>query len=94
VSFLISAVSWLFQLYTLLILARVVLTWVNPDPYRRPMDHPLVRLLNQVTDPVLVPLQKLIPPIGGTLDISPVAALIILEVVRRIVVMFLTSVLL
>lgn len=93
-SILISAISWLFQLYTLLILARVFLSWVKPDPYGRPIDHPLVRLLNRVTDPVLVPLQKLIPPIGGTLDISPIAALIILEVVRRIVVMLLTSLLL
>jgi len=91
VSILISAVSWLFQLYTLLILVRVVLTWVNSDPYQRPMDHPLVRLLNRVTDPILVPLQKLIPPIGGTLDVSPIAALFVLEIARRIVVMLLTS---
>ena len=90
-SIVISIVSWAFQLYTLLILARVVLTWVNPDPYGRPMDHPLVQLLNKVTDPVLVPLQKIIPPIGGSLDISPIAALIILEVARRILIMILSS---
>jgi len=34
----------------------------------------------------LAPLRRLIPPIGGTVDISPVVALIILEVVRRILV--------
>ena len=90
-SFLISAVSWLFQFYTLLILARVVLSWLNTDPYRRPMDHPLVRLLNKVTDPVLLPLQKLIPPIGGTLDISPIVALVLIEIFRRIIVGFLSG---
>ncbi|NIV33047.1 MAG: YggT family protein, partial [Anaerolineae bacterium] len=35
---------------------------------------------------VLAPLRRLIPPVGGTVDISPVVALIILEVVRRILV--------
>ena len=93
-STLISIVSWAFQLYTLLILARVILSWVNTDPYRRPMDHPAVHLLNRVTDPVLLPLRKLIPPIGGTLDVSPIAALFMLEIVRRILVMLLTRLLL
>jgi YggT family protein len=94
VSILISIVSWAFQLYTLLILARVILSWVNTDPYRRPMDHPVVRLLNRATDPILLPLQRLIPPIGGTLDLSPIAALFMLEIVRRILVTLLTRLLL
>jgi YggT family protein len=44
----------------------------------------LIRLLQRVTDPVLAPLRRIIPPIGGTVDISPIVALVILEILRRI----------
>jgi YggT family protein len=71
-------------LYQFLIFIRVMLTWVNTDPYRSTIDHPLIRLLQRVTDPVLVPLRRLIPPIGGTIDITPVVVLILLEIVRRV----------
>jgi YggT family protein len=63
---------------------------VNPRPYQSRIDHPAVRILYRVTDPVLKPLQRLIPPVGGAVDISPIVALVILEVARRIVVGFLS----
>ena len=81
-----TIVSLLFQVYEFLLLIRVLLSWINTDPHRPVIDHPAVRLLERITDPVLAPLRRLIPPIGGTVDISPVVALIILEVVRRILV--------
>ena len=81
-----TIISWLFQIYEFLLLIRVLLTWINTDPYRPVIDHPAVRFLERITDPVLAPLRRLIPPIGGAIDISPVVALIILEVVRRILV--------
>jgi YggT family protein len=79
-------VSFLFQVYTFLIFIRVLLSWINVDPYRPTIDHPLIRILNQITDPVLQPLRRIIPPIGGTLDISPVVALFLLEILRRVIV--------
>ena len=81
-----SVVSFLFQIYSFLILIRVLLSWVNTNPYQSRMEHPAIRILYQLTDPVLKPLQRLIPPVGGTVDISPIVALIVLEIVRRIVV--------
>jgi YggT family protein len=81
-----TIVSVLFQVYELLLLIRVLLSWINIDPRRPAIDHPLVQILVRITDPVLAPLRRLIPPLGGTVDISPVVALIILEVVRRILV--------
>ncbi len=87
---LARVVSWVFSAYELLILIRVLLSWINTDPYRPVVSHPVVRLLQQVTDPLLIPLRRLIPPIGGTVDISPVIALFGLEILRRII----TSVLL
>ncbi len=83
---LASIVSFIFQLYVFLILIRVLLSWVNTNPYQPRIAHPVIQLLYRVTDPVLKPLQRLIPPVGGTVDISPIVALIILEIVRRILV--------
>jgi YggT family protein len=78
-------VNLLFQLLTVLILVRAVLSWVQLDPY-----HPLVRTLRQITDPLLVPIQRIVPPISG-IDISPIVALILIEVLRRLVLLLLSG---
>ncbi len=54
-----------------LILIRALISWVNPDPY-----NPIVQFLTRVTDPVLAPIRRIIPPMG--IDFSPlIAALLI-----------------
>jgi YggT family protein len=83
---LADIISWAIFVYQFLILVRVLLSWFSTDPRRAPINHPLVQLLNRVTDPVLKPLRRYIPPVGGTIDISPVVALLILEIVRQILV--------
>jgi uncharacterized protein YggT (Ycf19 family) len=89
---LVTVVSALFSIYELLIFVRILLSWINVDPYRPTIDHPLVHLLEQITDPILKPLRRTIPPIGGTLDISPIIALFGLEILRRIIVGFLAGI--
>jgi YggT family protein len=84
-------ISFLFQAYEFLILIRVLLSWVNINPYRPAIDHPLVDLLHRITDPVLQPLRRIIPPLGGALDLSPVVALILLEILRQVVLRVLLS---
>ena len=79
-------ISFLIQAYEFLIFIRVLLSWVNVNPYRPAIDHPLVDLLYRITDPVLRPLQRIIPPIGGAIDISPIIALLLLEVLRQVLV--------
>lgn len=88
---LIRVVSLAFQVYEFLILIRVLLSWLPITPYSRFAGHPAVRLLYQMTDPVLEPLRRIIPPIGGVVDISPVVALIILEITQRILVSILAG---
>jgi YggT family protein len=87
----VRIVSLVFQAYQFLILIRVLLSWVNVNPYGRAINHPLIDLLYRLTDPVLEPLRRLIPPIGGMLDISPIVAMILLEVVRQVIVRLLLS---
>jgi YggT family protein len=52
-----------------LIIIRALISWVSPDPY-----NPIVVFLIRTTDPILRPIQRLIPPISG-LDLSPLAAI-------------------
>ncbi len=50
-----------------LILIRALISWVNPDPF-----NPVVQFLNRVTEPILQPIRRLLPPMG--IDISPIIA--------------------
>ena len=56
---------------------RAIMSWVNPDPY-----NPLVRALDQITEPILGPLRRVIPRIG-MIDITPLAAIILIQVIGR-----------
>lgn len=64
----------LLQIYGFVILARLLLSWVPDllDPY-----HPAVQFLHQITDPVLEPARRLIPPIG-MIDISATIVLLVI----------------
>jgi YggT family protein len=69
----------LFTLLELAILARVLLSWFRVDPY-----HPAVAFLYQITEPILRPLRNAIPPLG-MMDISPIVAMLLIGIIRRIV---------
>jgi YggT family protein len=60
------------------ILARVVLSWVAPTS-----NGPMVAFLYQVTEPILQPIRRLLPPQGG-LDLSPMIALLVIGLVSRL----------
>jgi YggT family protein len=88
---LADIVSVLIRVYEFLIFVRVLLSWINSDPYRPVVTHPVVQILYRITDPVLAPLRRVIPPVGGALDISPIVALFALEILRLILVSLLRS---
>ncbi len=73
----------LTQLYAIVILARVLMSWVQIDPY-----SPLARTLYNLTEPVLAPLRNLMPPAGG-FDFSPIIALIGIQFLGAILAEFL-----
>ena len=75
---LIQFINLLFQVLIFAIVARALLSWFNLRP-----DHPLVRILFDLTEPILNPLRRVIPTIG-MLDITPIAAIILLEFTRGI----------
>ena len=63
----------LVDLYSLVVLVAVILSWVPLD--RR---NPLVTITRSLTEPVLAPIRKVLPPMGG-LDLSPMILLIALQ---------------
>jgi len=78
--FLIYLIDIFFTLLSLAILARVLLSWVRVSPY-----HPAVELLYRITEPILAPLRRVIPSIG-MMDISPIIALLLLQIIQEILV--------
>jgi len=83
---LASVVSWAFRAYEFLIFVQVLLSWFSATPGYSLGSHPLIQLLQRLTEPVLAPLRRVIPPVGGVLDISPVIALILLDIIRQVLV--------
>jgi YggT family protein len=81
-------VSALFLVYLVLILIRVLLSWVPRMPYN-PYLRAVVGFIEEATDPYLNLFRRVIPPIGGrglALDLSPILAIIVLVVVQAVVV--------
>ena len=77
-TFFLNLIDILFLAFQLLILARVIMSWVAPHP-----TNPLGRFLMEVTEPILAPFQKLIPNLGG-FDFSPIAALVALQLLQNL----------
>lgn len=71
--------STLLLTYLILIIAMVVLSWVGGS-----MRHPVIPLVYQLTEPVLRPIRRVIPPIGG-IDLSPLFALIAINFLLRLI---------
>ncbi|MDX8406006.1 MAG: YggT family protein [Mariprofundus sp.] len=56
----------------IVVIARAVLSWVSPDPY-----NPVVRIINQMSEPLLFPVRRRVPYFSG-IDFSPMVVLLVL----------------
>jgi YggT family protein len=65
------------SLYIWIIIARAILSWVNPNPY-----HPLVRLIISLTEPVLAPIRRRLPLMGG-IDFTPMLLIVVILFLKR-----------
>ena len=73
--------SYLLRLLEWLIIIRALLSWFV-SPHSR---HPLVVLIQRITDPILRPISQIVPVAAG-FDISPLIAILLLELLQRVVV--------
>ena len=79
------------QAYIVVLLVRIVLTWFPINPWSRAAK--LVRILAAVTDPVLVPVRRVLPPLrlgsgGAAIDLSPIVVFFGLEILLSLLRVF------
>ena len=72
-----NAITIVTSVLSILIIADVILSYIL-DPF-----HPLRRFLDGIVQPLLAPIQRILPPVGG-LDFSPLVLLILLDIVSRL----------
>ena len=69
-----------FNIFMFAIIIQVVISWVNPGQY-----NPVTAVLANLTEPLLRPARRLLPPISG-IDLSPLLVLLALQVLKMLVV--------
>jgi YggT family protein len=79
-----NAVAYVIEIvlniYMWIIIARALISWVNPDPY-----NPIVNFLYRATEPVLYRVRRIIPDLGG-IDLSPLIVLLVIYFLKEFVV--------
>jgi YggT family protein len=79
-SVLATFIYYLGIVLVVAIIIRAIMSWVMP------MDNSgLSRVLNDITEPVLAPIRRILPPLGG-LDLSPLVAIILIQVISSVLV--------
>ncbi len=74
---LINILNVLLNLYFVILVLRVLISWINVDPY-----NPVARFLYGVTEPLLQPIRSLLPQ-TGMIDFSPMVAMLFLFALQR-----------
>ena len=78
----------LFLIYTILIFIRVLMSWFTRIPYNTVLNA-VLEFVRETTDPYLLLFRRFVPMVRigpGALDLSPIVAIIVLQIVSRIVV--------
>ncbi len=85
IGYLLLAIAKILDIVLLLfmwiVIARAVLSWVNPDPF-----NPIVRFIHNVTEPALYRIRALIPVSFGGMDFAPIIVLLGVMFLRTFVV--------
>ncbi len=77
---LIDIINIAFELFSLLLLARILISWFNLDPY-----NPIVQFLHNATEPILAPVRRRLPAMG-MFDLSPMVVLIGAFVLQQVLI--------
>lgn len=76
-----TIISALFQAIYWLIFARIILSFLVSF-VRIDQHNPIFRFINEITEPIMAPFRKLIPPIGG-MDFSPIVVFLVLNLLEK-----------
>ncbi len=69
----------IFQLLYIALIVRVIISWIQVNP-----NNEIVRLIVQITDPLIIPIRRVLPPMNIGLDISPIIAFFALGFIRKL----------
>ena len=75
-----TILDYVLELYMYVIIARALISWVNPDPW-----NPIVQFLSRATEPVLAPIRRMIGMRIG-MDVSPIVVILIIIFLQKAVV--------
>jgi YggT family protein len=78
---LAQVIGLALTLYMWLIIARALISWVNPDPY-----NPVVQFLHKVTEPVLYPVRRMMGTYSIGIDLSPLIVIFIIVFLQNFLV--------
>jgi YggT family protein len=81
VSDVAGILNLLFTVLTIAVIARALLSWFDPM-----MRYQVSRYLVDLTEPIIAPIRRVVPPVGGMIDLSPMVAVILLQVIQRVIV--------
>ncbi|MDO4503189.1 MAG: YggT family protein [Coriobacteriia bacterium] len=81
--FLLSLIVRLVDLYSMVICVYVIMSWL---PTNTGILADIYNVLGRICDPYLDLFKKLIPPIGGMIDITPIIALLVLQLAVRVLI--------
>jgi YggT family protein len=76
---LYNFILWLSYVLYIALIGRFIMSWI--DQQQRMF---LTRLFHELTEPVLGPIRRIVPPMG-MFDLSPIIALLLLQVLQRVV---------
>lgn len=82
---IIDFINIAFQVLVYLIIARALLSFVRHNP-----NQPIIKFIYEITEPIMRPIRRLLPVIGG-IDFSPIIAVVALEIIRRVVITLIHS---
>lgn len=75
---LVQVINVLLDIFTLLLIANAVMSFIRPN-----QNHPVVHFIHRFTEPVLLPIRRVVPPMGG-FDFSVLIALVLIQVIRQL----------
>lgn len=80
-------VNLAFEVMMWLVVIRCILSFIRHNPY-----HPLIRFIYDITEPIMAPFRRLLPPAGG-IDFSPIIVWMVLMLLRNLVLGLLRAIL-
>lgn len=78
---LATVVDIVLNLYMWILIARAILSWVNPDPY-----NPIVKFLYNITEPLMYRVRRILPLQFGGIDLTPMVIIIAIIFLRSFIV--------